>query len=68
MIIFFLVANLILTVMTLPTTVMTVFVLFFKVTMVIMTLVRCSPLSPPITVTLLPIPPGNTIQEIVNSS
>ena len=42
------------TVMTLPTTVMTVFVLFL-VKMVIMTLVRWSTLSPPITVTLLPL-------------
>ena len=42
-----------LTVMTLPTTIMTVFL----VTMMVMTLARRSALSPPITVTLLPISP-----------
>ena len=42
-----------LTLMTLPTTIMTVFL----VTMMVMTLARRSALSPPITVTLLPISP-----------
>ena len=50
------VTKLIVAVMTLPTTVMTVFVLFL-VTMVVMTLSRCSPSSPPITVTPPPLSP-----------
>ena len=50
------VTKLIVAVMTLPTTVMTVFVLFL-VTMVVMTSGRCSPSSPPITVTPLPLSP-----------